>query len=279
MIQRSGPSTGMPTKTDQADLLQVMFGRNGECPLAVVAPATPSECFDFAVEAWRIALRHMVPTVFLSDGYLGTGSEPWRLPDLQNIPRIEAKFASDPATFKPYTRDEETLARPWAVPGTPGLEHRIGGLEKSDITGNVNYDAENHDRMTRYRAEKVERIANYIPDLEVTGEPEGDLLVLGWGSSYGAILTAVQRAQAQGMAVSSAHLRYLNPFPKNVGDVLSRFEKVLVPELNLGQLRMLVRARYLVDAQGLNKVTGRPFLIREIEEKINSMVGSKVSVR
>ncbi|MEK7248073.1 MAG: 2-oxoacid:acceptor oxidoreductase subunit alpha [Chloroflexota bacterium] len=278
MIQRSGPSTGMPTKTDQADLLQSMFGRNGECQVAIVAPATPSECFDLALESFRIAVKHMTPTIFLSDGYLGTGAEPWRIPDVADLPRIEVTYASDPASFKPYLRDPETLARPWAVPGTAGLEHRIGGLEKADITGNVSYDAANHDKMTRLRAEKVERIANDIPELQVTGEQSGELLVLGWGSTYGAILTAVQRAQAKGQSVSHAHLRHLSPFPKNLGDVLSRFEKVLIPELNLGQLSLLVRGKFLVDAATLNKVTGRPFLIREIEEKINAMVGSKVSV-
>ena len=278
MIQRSGPSTGMPTKTDQADLLQSMFGRNGECQVAIVAPATPSECFDMALEAFRIAVTHMTPTIFLSDGYLGTGAEPWRIPDVADLPRIEVNYASDPASFKPYLRDPETLARPWAVPGTPGLEHRIGGLEKADITGNISYDAANHDKMTHLRAEKVERIANDIPELQVTGEQSGELLVLGWGSTYGAILTAVQRAQAKGQSVSHAHLRHLSPFPKNLGDVLSRFEKVLIPELNLGQLSLLVRGKFLVDAATLNKVTGRPFLIREIEEKINAMVGSKVSV-
>ncbi|MDO8616845.1 MAG: 2-oxoacid:acceptor oxidoreductase subunit alpha [Dehalococcoidia bacterium] len=279
-VQRSGPSTGMPTKTDQADLLQAMFGRNGECPVAVVAPATPSECFDMAVEAFRIALTHMVPVIFLSDGYLGAGSEPWLLPDIQDLPRIETTHPTDPATFKPYARDPETLARPWAIPGTPGLEHRIGGLEKDDITGNVSYDGENHDRMVRYRQEKVDRIANDIPPVEVVGdEAGGQLLVLGWGGTYGAILSAVQRARARGLSVSCAHLRHLNPFPPNLGPLLSRFDQVLVAELNLGQLRLLVRAKFLVDAQGLNKVTGRPFLIREIEEKINSMVKAEVSVR
>jgi 2-oxoglutarate ferredoxin oxidoreductase subunit alpha len=278
MIQRSGPSTGMPTKTDQADLLQSMFGRNGECQVAIVAPATPTECFDMALESFRIAVKHMTPTIFLSDGYLGTGAEPWRIPDVADLPRIEVKYASDPATFQPYLRDPETLARPWAIPGTPGLEHRIGGLEKADITGNISYDAANHDKMTHLRAEKVERIANDIPELQVTGEQSGELLVLGWGSTYGAILTAVQRAQVKGQSVSHAHLRHLSPFPRNLGDVLSRFEKVLIPELNLGQLSLLVRGKYLVDAATLNKVTGRPFLIREIEEKINAMVGSKVSV-
>jgi len=281
MVQRSGPSTGMPTKTDQADLLQSMFGRNGECQVAIVAPATPSECFDMAIEAFRIAVTHMTPTIFLSDGYLGTGAEPWRIPNVADLPRIEAKFASDPARFKPYARDEQTLAREWAIPGTPGLEHRIGGLEKADITGNVSYDADNHNKMVHLRAEKVARIENDIPELEIEAGPQsGELLVLGWGSTYGAIYTAVQRAQAKGLSVSHAHIRHLSPFPKNVGEVLSRFEKVLIPELNLGQLSLLIRGKYLVDAQTLNKVSGRPFLTREIEEKIYELVGtgSKVSV-
>lgn len=278
-IQRSGPSTGMPTKTEQADLLQAMFGRNGESPVAIVAPATPGECFDMAIEAFRIALRYMVPTVFLSDGYLGMGSEPWRIPSPDDLPEIEVSFATDPETFQPYARDEETLARPWAIPGTPGLEHRVGGLEKWDVTGEVSYDAENHMRMVSYRAEKVARIAKDIPDVEVIGEPEGELLVLGWGSTYGAIISAVQRAQANGLSVSCAHLRHLNPFPENLGDVLSHFDQVLIPELNLGQLRMLIRARYLVDAVGLNRVTGRPLKIGEIEEKIKELVRREVSVR
>ncbi len=278
MIQRSGPSTGMPTKTEQADLLQAMFGRNGECPVAIVAPATPAECFDMAIEAFRIALRHMVPTIFLSDGYLGTSSEPWRLPSVADLPTMRVDFATDPKTFHPYSRDPETLARPWAIPGTPGLEHRIGGLEKADVTGNVNYDAENHDRMVRFRAEKVARIANDIPDLKVIGEEEGSLLVLGWGSTYGPALSAVQRARTRGLSVSHAHLRYLNPFPANLGEVISRFDRILIPEMNLGQLLMLVRARYLVDAVGLNQVTGRPFKIAQIEQKVNELVRSKVTV-
>ena len=278
-IQRSGPSTGMPTKTDQADLLQAMFGRNGECPVAIVAPATPSECFTYAIEAFRIAVRHMTPTIFLSDGYLGTGAEPWLVPDVDDLARIEVKFATDPATFKPYERDPQTLARPWAVPGTTGLEHRIGGLEKADITGNVSYSGENHDRMVRLRAEKVARIADDIPDVQVAGPQEGDLLVLGWGSTYGAIRTAAERAQAKNVSVSHAHLRHINPFPKNLGDVLSRFEKVLIPEMNLGQLSLLIRARYMVDAVSLNKVTGRPLLIRDVENKIHEMVESKVGAR
>ncbi len=277
-IQRSGPSTGMPTKTEQTDLLQVMFGRNGESPVAVVAPATPSECFKMAIEAFRIATKYMTPCVFLGDGYLGSGSEPWLIPDIDALPRIEVKYATDPEAFKPYARDPVTLARPWAIPGTPDLEHRIGGLEKSDIVGNVSYDAENHWRMVQYRAEKIARIARDIPDAEVMGDRGGDLLVLGWGSTYGAIITAVQRARGKGMSVSSAHLRHLNPFPENLGDVLSRFRKVLIPELNLGQLRMLIRARYLVDAVGLNIVTGRPLKTGDIEMKIRELVGQEVRV-
>ncbi|MCH8160438.1 MAG: 2-oxoacid:acceptor oxidoreductase subunit alpha [Chloroflexi bacterium] len=277
-VQRSGPSTGMPSKTEQGDLLQAMFGRNGESPLAIVAPATPAECFDMAIEAFRIATKFMVPTIFLSDGHLGSGSEPWRIPAIEDLPKMKIENATDPENFQPYRRDETTLARPWAVPGTPGLEHRIGGLEKSDITGDVRYDAENHERMTRLRAEKVERIADDIPELEVDGEPSGELLVLGWGSTFGAIITAVYRAQADGLSVSAAHLRYLNPFPRNLGDVLSQFERVLIPEMNLGQLRLLIRARYLVDAEGLNIVTGRPMKTADVAAKIQTLVRRKVSV-
>ncbi|MCH7578773.1 MAG: 2-oxoacid:acceptor oxidoreductase subunit alpha [Chloroflexi bacterium] len=277
-VQRSGPSTGMPSKTEQGDLLQAMFGRNGESPLAIVAPATPAECFEMAIEAFRIATKFMVPTIFLSDGLLGSGSEPWRIPAIEDLPKMDVQHPTDPETFEPYQRDETTLARPWAVPGTPGLEHRIGGLEKSDITGNVRYDAENHERMTRLRAEKVERIADDIPELKIDGEPSGELLVLGWGSTYGAIITAVYRAQADGLSVSAAHLRYLNPFPRNLGDVLSQFERVLIPEMNLGQLLLLIRARYLVDAEGLNRVTGRPMKTADVAAKIETLVRRKVSV-
>jgi 2-oxoglutarate ferredoxin oxidoreductase subunit alpha len=272
-VQRAGPSTGMPTKTEQADLLQAMFGRNGESPVAIVAPATASDCFAMAIEAWRIAIKYRVPVVFLSDGYLGMGSEPWLVPDFNSLPKIDPDFATDPATFKPYARDPQTLARPWAIPGTPDLEHRIGGLEKSDITGNVSYDPANHDRMVHLRAEKIERIANDIPDVEVNGEESGGLLVLGWGSTYGVITTAVQRARASGLKVSAAHVRHLNPLPKNLGDVLRRYDHVLMPEINLGQLRMLVRSRYLIDAVGLNKVSGRPFTISEVEAKIAELAG------
>ncbi len=276
--QRSGPSTGMPTKSEQGDLLQAMFGRNGESPVAIVAPATPGDCFTMAIEAFRIALRYMVPTIFLSDGYLASSSEPWRIPDLDDLPRIEVEFATDPETFQPYARDEETLARPWAIPGTPGLEHRIGGLEKSDGAGAVSYAADNHERMVGYRDEKVQRIANNIPNLETIGEQAGELLVLGWGSTYGAIYSAVQRARRRSLSVSFAHLRYLNPMPPNLGDLLAGFENVLIPELNLGQLRLLIRARYLIDAIGLNQVTGRPFKIQDIEDKITELVRSKVHV-
>ena len=274
-VQRSGPSTGMPTKNEQGDLLQAMFGRNGESPVAIVAPATPGDCFAMAIEAFRIATRHMVPTIFLSDGYLGSGSEPWIIPSLDDLESFEVASPTDAETFEPYARDKETLVRPWAVPGTPGLEHRIGGLEKSDTTGRISYDAENHMRMVAYRQQKVERIADDIPELTVLGKPEGALLVLGWGSTYGAIISAVQRAQTRGLSVSAAHLRYLNPFPRNLGDVLARFDKVLIPELNLGQLRMLIRARFLIDADGLNRVTGRPLKIGEVEEQIYKLVEQK----
>ena len=271
-VQRSGPSTGIPTKTEQGDLLQCMFGRNSVAPLAIVAPSTSSDCFDMAIEAWRIAIKYRTPVIFLSDLYLGSGSEPWLIPDIDSLPKIEPDFATDAATFKPYERDPDTLARPWAIPGTPGLEHRIGGLEKANISGTVNYTAENHDLMTRLRFEKIERIANDIPDLEVFGDDEGDLLVLGWGSTYGVNRTAVQRARAAGKKVSQAHMKHLNPFPKNTEAVLRRFKKVLIPENNMGQLSLLIRGKYLIDAEGLHSVTGRPFTISQVETKILEMV-------
>ncbi|HET6614564.1 MAG TPA: 2-oxoacid:acceptor oxidoreductase subunit alpha [Dehalococcoidia bacterium] len=272
-VQRAGPSTGMPTKTEQGDLLQAMFGRNGESPVAIVAPATPSDCFQMAIEAWRIAIKYRTPVIYLSDGYLGMGSEPWLVPDYTTLATMDPNFASDPETFQPYARDPQTLARPWAVPGTPDLEHRIGGLEKADITGNVSYDAANHDKMVHLRAEKIERIAQDIPDVQVDGDESGGLLVLGWGSTYGVITTAVQRARSKGLRVSAAHLRYVNPLPKNLGDVLRRYDQVLMPEINLGQLRMLLRARFLMDIVGLNKVSGRPFTITEVEAKIAELAG------
>jgi 2-oxoglutarate ferredoxin oxidoreductase subunit alpha len=267
-IQRGGPSTGLPTKTEQADLLQVMFGRNSESPLPILAPASPKDCFATAFEAARIAIRYMVPVVLLSDGYIANGSEPWKLPDVASLPDLRFDFRTDPEGFTPYMRDPETLARPWAIPGTPGLEHRIGGLEKEDVSGNVSYDPLNHERMVHLRAEKVARIAREIPPLEVSHEPSGRLLVLGWGSTAGAVTGAVNEARKRGLAVSRAHLRYLNPFPLNVGEVLSRFEHVLVPEMNLGQLALLLRARYLVDVESLTKVQGRPFTRGEIVDKI-----------
>ncbi len=274
-IQRAGPSTGMPTKTEQADLLQVLFGRNSDSPMPVVAPATPADCFDVAIEAWRIALTYMTPVVYLSDAFLATGSEPWRLPDVDDLPRIAVANATDRATYHPYDRDPVTMARPWAVPGTPGLEHRIGGLEKSDITGNVSYDPDNHHKMQLLRAEKVARIADTIPDLVPFGVDRGELLILGWGSTYGAIRSATERLLAEGQSVAHVHLRHLNPFPRNLGDILSRYEHVLVPEINLGQLLMLVRARYLVDAKGYDRVRGKPFRIAEIHERAEQLLAGR----
>jgi 2-oxoglutarate ferredoxin oxidoreductase subunit alpha len=271
-VQRGGPSTGLPTKTEQADLVQAVLGRNGECPVAVVAPATPAECFTMAIEAFRIAIKYMTPVFFLSDGYLANGSEPWRVPKVSDLPKIDVHFRTDPEGFQPYSRDPRTLARPWAIPGTPGLEHRIGGLEKEDVTGNVSYDPLNHDRMVRLRAEKIARIADDIPPVEVLGRESGRVLVVGWGGTYGAIASAVEGLQKKGEAVSAIHLRYLSPFPKNLGEVLKRFDRVLVPELNLGQLRMLLRARFLVDAVGLNKIQGRPFKVAEIVKAIESLL-------
>ncbi len=271
-IQRGGPSTGLPTKTEQSDLLQAMFGRNGECPVAIVAPASPADCFRVAFEAFRIATQFMTPVFYLSDGYLGNGSEPWRIPAVDELPKIKIHFTTNPEGFHPYSRDEATLARPWAVPGTPGLEHRIGGLEKQHITGDVSYNPDNHDYMVRLRAEKIARIADFIPEVEVFGKPEGKVLVVGWGGTYGAITSAVESLQKKGRSVSSIHLRYLNPFPQNLGKVLSCFEQVLVPELNLGQLRWLLRARYLVDAVGFNKVKGLPFKISELVKEIEGLL-------
>jgi len=264
-VQRSGPSTGMPTKTEQADLLQVLYGRNSDSPVVVVAPATPGECFLYAVEAWRLALKYMTPVVYMSDAFLATGAEPWHIPDVADLPSIAVPNRTEREGFWPYDRDETTLARPWAVPGTPGLEHRIGGLEKADITGNVSYDPENHHRMQLLRQAKIAGIAADISPLDVFGPAEGDLLVLGWGSTYGAIRSAVERLQGTGASIAHAHLRYLNPLPTNTGDVLKAYKRVLIPEVNLGQLSMLIRARYLVDAVGYNRVRGKPFRIAELE--------------
>ena len=271
-VQRGGPSTGLPTKTEQADLLQAMFGRNNESPIPVIAASSPADCFARALEACRIAIRHMTPVVLLSDGYIANGSEPWRLPEVADLPDLDVEFRTQTEGFLPYLRDAATLARPWAIPGTPGLEHRVGGIEKQDGTGNISYDPENHDHMVRLRAEKVARVADMIPDLAVHGEPDGRLLVLGWGSTAGAITGAVNLLRKQGVHVSRAHLHHLNPFPKNLGEVLSRFEKVLVPEMNLGQLALLLRAKYLKDIVSFCKVEGKPFYRFEVLAKIQEVL-------
>jgi 2-oxoglutarate ferredoxin oxidoreductase subunit alpha len=272
-IQRGGPSTGLPTKTEQADLLQALFGRNGESPLPVIAASSPGDCFLRAIEASRLALRYMTPVVLLSDGFLANGSEPWRLPSVADLPDFPVDFATGADGFAPYGRDPETLARPWAIPGTPGLEHRVGGLEKQDGTGNVSYDAQNHARMVSLRAEKVARIEREIPDVEVHGDPAGGgLLVLGWGSTAGAITGAVNRSRREGLSVSYAHLHHLNPFPRNLGDVLARYERVLVPEMNTGQLAMLLQARYLKPVVSFPKVEGKPFFRHEIHGRIRELI-------
>ena len=271
-VQRAGPSTGMPTKTEQADLLQAFGGRHGECPVAIVAAATPGDCFKMAYEAIRLATKYMTPVIFLSDGYLTNGSEPWRIPEIDSLPEIKISHDADPKGYRPYDRDPVTLARKWIIPGTPGLEHRVGGLETEDGTGNVCYDPINHETMVRTRQAKIQRIADDIPLLKIRGKPEADVLVLGWGSTYGAITTAVEHLQGEGKSVSSAHLRHLNPFPKNLGEVLKGFKTILVPELNLGQLRLMLRGSFNHDFIGLNKVQGQPFKVREIEDKINDLL-------
>jgi 2-oxoglutarate ferredoxin oxidoreductase subunit alpha len=272
-VQRGGPSTGLPTKTEQADLLQALFGRNSEAPIPVLAPATPGDCFWIAVEAARIALKYMVPVIVLSDGYLANGAEPWRIPTLDELPSIPVKYATDPEGFMPYKRDPDTLARPWAIPGTPGLEHRIGGLEKQDVTGNINYEPLNHENMVRIRAAKVAAVVQDIPNVLPAGDPDGDLLIVSWGSTFGAITQAVKSQREKGRKIGHLHLRYLNPLPNNVGDILKRYKKVLVPELNMGQLSWILRAKFLVDAIGLNKIQGRPFKQNELELKIEEMLG------
>ena len=287
-IQRGGPSTGLPTKTEQADLLQALFGRHGEAPLPVVAPSTPGDCFYTVIEAARIAIKYRTPVILLSDGYLANGAEPWPIPDVERLPDLAAQFsfATGPnkvlpdgtETFWPYLRDTETLARPWALPGTPGLMHRIGGLEKADGSGNVSYDPANHDLMVRLRAEKIAGIAKDIPPVDID-DPDGlggaDLLVLGWGSTCGAIQAAVREVRSTGRRVAHAHLRHMNPFPRNLGEVVKAYERVLVPEVNLGQLRKLIRADFLVDAQGLNKVSGLPFRRIDVQLAIISQLDGR----
>jgi len=274
-VQRGGPSTGLPTKTEQADLHQAVWGRNGEAPLCVLAAATPADCFAIVLEAFRIAVEFMTPVIVLTDGYLANGAEPWMIPDAAKLPKFTIKHPTEPDgeehRFLPYKRDGR-LVRQWAVPGTPGLEHRIGGLEKRDVTGEVCYDPRNHHHMICTRRKKIDNIVETIPPLGVLGAPSGDLLVLGWGSTYGPITTAVERCRAKGMSVSSAHLRYLDPMPKNTGEVLSGFRTVLIPEMNLGQLLAHIRAAFLIDAIGLSKVQGKPFMIQEIESKIEEIL-------
>lgn len=270
-VQRGGPSTGLPTKTEQSDLLQAMYGRNGEAPLPILAPRSPGDCFDIAVEAWRIATECMVPVIILSDGFIANGSEPWKIPKVSELPEIKVQHPDGndgSEAYEPYTRDD-LLARPWAIPGTPGLMHRVGGLEKEDVTGNVSYDPDNHQHMTDTRAAKVAKIAERVPEQDVFGETSGDVLVVSWGGTYGSCHTAVSELQKQGHKISHAHLRYIFPMPSNIGDLLKSFKKVIVPELNMGQLRMLLRSEHLVDCIGINKVQGKPFSVTELVEQIS----------
>jgi 2-oxoglutarate ferredoxin oxidoreductase subunit alpha len=277
-IQRGGPSTGLPTKTEQADLLQALFGRNSEAPIPVLAPSSPGDCFWIALEASRIAIKHMVPVIVLSDGYLANGAEPWKVPTVDELPEIPVHFETNPEGFLPYRRDPVTLSRPWAVPGTPGLEHRIGGIEKQDVTGNINYEPLNHEHMVRLRAAKVESVAIDIPPVIPEGDESGDLLIIAWGSTHGPITAALNAQREKGRKIGHVHLRYLNPLPRDLGEVISRYKKVLVPEMNMGQLLMILRAKYLVNAQGYNKIQGKPFKTSEIEQKIEQMLGLVPSV-
>ena len=273
-VQRGGPSTGLPTKTEQSDLLQAMYGRNGDCPCVIVAPQSPADCFEMAIEACAIAMQHMMPVIILTDGFIANGAEPWRIPDPGNYDRIEINHPTDPETYEAYGRDENHV-RPWVMPGMAGFEHRIGGLEKENISGNVSYDPGNHQLMTDLRQAKVDKIADRIPAIEPYGSASGELLVLGWGGTYGQIITAVERCRNAGLDVSAVHLRHLNPFPRNIHEVLKRYKNVLIPELNMGQLRMLIRGKFLVNARGLNKVQGKPFQVEEIEQAIRLMLDGK----
>ncbi len=277
-VQRGGPSTGLPTKTEQADLLQAMYGRNSEAPIPVLAPCTPGDCFWIAMEASRIATKYMIPVIILSDGYLANGAEPWRIPNVEDLPKFPVHFTTDPVGFLPYKRDPQTLARPWAVPGTPGLEHRVGGLEKQDVTGNVNYEPLNHEKMVRMRAAKVEAIVQDVPDVVPVGDAEGDLLIIAWGSTYGAVTAALKTHRDKGHKIGHVHLRYLNPLPKNLGETMSRYRKVLVPEMNMGQLSMVLRAKYLLDVEVYNKIQGQPFKVSELENKIAEVLETEAAV-
>ena len=274
-VQRGGPSTGLPTKTEQSDLFQALYGRNGEAPVPVIAAQTPGDCFYAAFEACKVAIKYRTPVFLLSDGYLANGSEPWSIPNFDDLPNIDPGFAAsnDDLPFMPYARDEKTLARPWAIPGTPGLEHRIGGLEKEDVTGNVSYDPENHHKMTELRAQKVQNIVDDIPKTEVLGNESGDLLILSWGGTYGSCRSATERLQNDGKKVSHVNLRWINPLPKDLGEIIIRFKNVLIPELNMGQLSKIIRADYLVDAIGLNLVKGRPFKASDIVDKAKELIG------
>jgi 2-oxoglutarate ferredoxin oxidoreductase subunit alpha len=271
-IQRGGPSTGLPTKTEQADLLQAMYGRNSEAPVPVLAPSSPGDCFWIALEASRIAIKYMVPVIILSDGYLANGAEPWKVPTVAELPQIPVVFETNPEGFLPYKRNPSTLARPWAIPGTPGLEHRVGGIEKQDVTGNINYEPLNHEHMVRTRAEKVEGIAQDIPEIVPEGDQSGDLLIVAWGSTAGPITAAMKPMREKGHRIGHVHLRYLNPLPRNLGDILKRYKKVLVPEMNMGQLSMILRAKFLVDAECYGKIQGKPFKQSEIEAKIEELL-------
>jgi 2-oxoglutarate ferredoxin oxidoreductase subunit alpha len=271
-IQRGGPSTGLPTKTEQADLLQAMYGRNSEAPVPVLAPSSPGDCFWIALEASRIAIKYMVPVIILSDGYLANGAEPWKIPTVAELPQIPVHFETNPEGFLPYKRNPSTLARPWAIPGTPGLEHRVGGIEKQDVTGNINYEPLNHEHMVRTRAEKVEGIAQDIPEIVPDGDQSGDLLIVAWGSTAGPITAAMKPMREKGHRIGHVHLRYLNPLPRNLGDILKRYKKVLVPEMNMGQLSMILRAKFLVDAESYGKIQGKPFKQSEIEAKIEELL-------
>jgi 2-oxoglutarate/2-oxoacid ferredoxin oxidoreductase subunit alpha len=271
-IQRGGPSTGLPTKTEQADLLQALYGRNSEAPVPVLAPSSPGDCFWIALEASRIAIKYMVPVIILSDGYLANGAEPWKIPTVAELPQIPVHFETDPEGFLPYKRNPSTLARPWAIPGTPGLEHRVGGIEKQDVTGNINYEPLNHEHMVRTRAEKVEGIAQDIPEIVPEGDPAGDLLIVAWGSTHGPITAAMKPMREKGHRIGHVHLRYLNPLPRNLGDILKRYKKILVPEMNMGQLVMILRAKFLVDAESYGKIQGKPFKQSEIEAKIEELL-------
>ncbi|HEY4951067.1 MAG TPA: 2-oxoacid:acceptor oxidoreductase subunit alpha [Candidatus Acidoferrales bacterium] len=271
-IQRGGPSTGLPTKTEQADLLQALYGRNSEAPVPVLAPSSPGDCFWIALEASRIAIKYMVPVIILSDGYLANGAEPWKIPTVAELPQIPVHFETNPEGFLPYKRNPSTLARPWAIPGTPGLEHRVGGIEKQDVTGNINYEPLNHEHMVRTRAEKVEGIAQDIPEIVPEGDQSGDLLIVAWGSTAGPITAAMKPMREKGHRIGHVHLRHLNPLPRNLGDILKRYKKILVPEMNMGQLSMILRAKFLVDAESYGKIQGKPFKQSEIEAKIEELL-------